>query len=106
MQYIKLMTDYQCEPLWWADGERVGPFDPASLPLSDETQQELAAWAERYEHWINLADPGNSPEVPASEQEAFESEGLRLWGKLRQELGPDYHISYFSQLQNQVLQPL
>ena len=93
MTAIRLMADYHCWPLWW-DGERVGNIDPAELPLSAATKDALAAWAELYDARLDPDDPAGSDDVSQAEQQAFETEGMRLWRQLQQELGSGYAVSY------------
>jgi hypothetical protein len=50
---IKLMADYGCDPLWWADADKVGNIDPAKLPLSQETINHLRKWATAYNATLN-----------------------------------------------------
>jgi len=104
---IKLMADYGCYPLWWAEGEMVGNIDPATLPLRDETVRGLINWATAYSQTLNWADPANSPGFPSLKDEAaFEREGISLWKQLRQELEPAYEVIYFSdRLQQLVSHP-
>lgn len=93
---IKLMSDYGCDPLWWAGDHRVGNINLATLPLSQEIIQRLYNLADAFDARLNLADPSDSPEVTPEEVERFEWEGLSLWKQLDQELSPDYEVVYFS----------
>ena len=36
---IELMADYNCYPLWWANGD--GNIDPSTLPLTSKTLQYM-----------------------------------------------------------------
>lgn len=94
---IRLMCDYQCWPLWWDEGQQPGVINPASLPLAQETVERSLAWAAMYDGLLNWDDPASSA-WGEGEQEAFEQEGLALWRRLRHELGPEYHVLYFSDL--------
>lgn len=95
---IKLMADYGCDPLWWADGDKVGNIDPGKLPLSQETINRLKKWASAYNETLNWQDPANSQGFPNQEAEAaFEEEGISLWKKLQIELVPNYEVVYFSE---------
>ncbi|MBS3025791.1 MAG: hypothetical protein HCA25_01500 [Dolichospermum sp. DET50] len=94
---IKLMADYGCDPLWWADADKVGNIDPARLPLSQETINHLRKWATDYNATLNWQDPGNSPDLSPEEEAAFEQEGISLWKQLQKELAPNYEVVYFSE---------
>ena len=105
MKTIKLMPDYQCWPLWWAEKDQVGNIDPKQLPLSISTQQALLRWADTYDKSLNMEDPASSPPWTAEESANFEKEGLRLWRVLRKELKDNYRVLYFSQLTHQLEYP-
>jgi hypothetical protein len=100
---IKLMADYGCDPLWWADADKVGNIDPAKLPLSQETINHLRKWATAYNATLNWQDPGNSPDLSPEAEAAFEQEGISLWKQLQKELAPNYEVIYFSEQLNQVV---
>jgi len=103
MTKIKLMTDYGCYPLWWADGDKVGNIDPAKLPLSQETAARLQKWADSFDDGLDWDDPGNSPSPTPEELAAFEREGISLWEQLQQELAPNYEVVYFSQILGRIM---
>ncbi|MBW4507192.1 MAG: hypothetical protein KME64_11860 [Scytonematopsis contorta HA4267-MV1] len=104
---IKLMLDYGCEPLWWADGDKVGNIDPKKLPLSQATIIRLHKLATTYNATLNWADPGNSPGFPTLESEAaFEEEEISLWKQLQQELAPNYEVVYFCERLGKVISHL
>jgi hypothetical protein len=101
---IKLMPDYGSWPLWWyKDTDRIGNIDPKTLNLSKWTIERLDAWARRYESYLDMDDPGNSPDQTPEEQQAFEQEGLALWDILQKELNDKYKVVYFSHLSHQIL---
>jgi hypothetical protein len=100
---IKLMADYGCDPLWWADADKVGNIDPARLPLSQETINRLRKWASAYNATLNWQDPANSPDLSPEEEAAFEEEGISLWKQLQTELAPNYQVVYFSELLGKVV---
>lgn len=104
VRQIRLMPDYRCWPLWWYGSEDVGNLDPAELGLSLALQAELQAWADVYDSWLNFDDPANSPSPSDAELEIFERTGIQLWRHLLQELGTEYKVVYFSQLQQRVLE--
>ncbi|QIR38664.1 hypothetical protein HCG51_19495 [Tolypothrix sp. PCC 7910] len=100
---IKLMADYGCDPLWWADADKVGNIDPAKLPLSQETINRLKNWASDYNASLNWQDPANSPDLSPEDEAAFEKEGTNLWKQLQTELAPNYRVIYFSELLGKVI---
>lgn len=94
---IKLMTDYQCWPLWYAEG-KVGNINPEELPLDAETIARLQSWAKAYDRTLNLDEPlDESCRFSEQELKDFEQEGISLWQKIREELGSDYEVIYHSQ---------
>ena len=95
-QYIKLMADYNCWPLWWAGDHDPDNIDPATLPLWPETVAHLERWAETFDSHLNPDDPSSSGFSDVTEAEAFEQEGIKLWKQLREELSPSYTIVYHS----------
>ncbi len=97
------MADYGCDPLWWADADKVGNIDPAKLPLSQETINRLKNWASDYNASLNWQDPANSPDLSPEAEAAFEEEGINLWKQLQIELAPNYQVIYFSELLGKVI---
>lgn len=101
---IKLMTDYNYYPLW--DMDDVGDIDPKELPLSEATIERLLNWQKIYDGIIDWDDPASAGFTSAQEEIAFEREGISLWKQLQKELGDEYEIIYFSQLQQRVVSHL
>ncbi|BAZ51330.1 hypothetical protein NIES4103_39790 [Nostoc sp. NIES-4103] len=97
------MADYGCDPLWWADADKIGNIDPARLPLSQESINRLRKWAADYNATLNWQDPANSSDLSAEAEEAFEEEGIKLWKQLQTELAPNYQVVYFSETLGKVL---
>ncbi|NET61258.1 MAG: hypothetical protein F6K47_35560 [Symploca sp. SIO2E6] len=94
---IKLMPDYGCYPLWWAEGNLIGNIDPATLPLSKETVKRLLDWATTCSQTLNWEDPASGSGFASQEaEEEFEPEGMSLWNQLQEELAEDYEVLYFS----------
>ena len=93
---IRLMADYFCHPLWHDGGVNVGDIDPASLPISDELQRDLDAWARAFDAILDMDDPGNKGgfESPQAAND-FISQGAQLAQRLRVELGPDWDVAYW-----------
>lgn len=97
MQKIKLMTDYNCHPLWWYDSEKVGNINPEMLPLSPEIIARLHAFAEAKDARLDWDYPPNTPPLTAAEIEMIEQEGVSLWQELKSELKSQYEVVYFSE---------
>lgn len=93
--FLKLMRDYQCHPLWEVGD--VGNVDPADLPLKKATLQRLQLWSEVYNRSIDSKDPETFLESQDSEQATREDEieGVKIWILLREELHPQFLVSYF-----------
>ncbi|WP_146779526.1 hypothetical protein [Vreelandella sulfidaeris] len=86
MNSIKVMTDYQCFPIWHYGGDNVGDIDPATLPISKELVASLLAWASTYDATLNIEDPIKSGFPNESAQNEFIKKGLELAQKLKSEL--------------------
>ena len=98
---IKLMADYKYYPLW--DLDDIGDIDPSELPLSSHTIARLLQWQKNYDEIMNWDDPASSDFAKEEDRVAFEREGISLWQQLQKELGDEYEVRYFSQLQGKVL---
>jgi hypothetical protein len=93
---IKLMADYFCHPLWHNGGVDVGDIEPASLPISEDLQRDLDAWARAFDAILDMDDPANkggfeSPQAVAR----FVADGAQLAQRLRDELGPGWDVDYW-----------
>lgn len=104
VQRIKLMADFDCYPLW--DMDDGGDIDPTDLPLSKAIIERLLNWQKIYDGIIDWDDPAAAGFASEQEEIAFEREGVCLWQQLQKELGDEYEIVYFSQLQQQVVSHL
>jgi hypothetical protein len=91
---IKLMPDYGCWPLWLE--EDLEDFDTEELAIQPETRFRLKRWAAVHDAMLNWDDPGNTPDWPPEVSHWFDQEGIALWRILREELGPEYEVSYYS----------
>ena len=101
---LKLMTDYQCHPLWeYENNELINNPAPNTLPLCNETIARLEKWAGDYDATLNLEDPVSSGFANQDNEEAFELEGINLWYQLRKELGADYEVVYYSHKLKKIL---
>lgn len=92
MNFIKLMPDYQCFPLWDMTPGAYGDLDPKILPISEALQMQLMDWAQVYDTTLNLDDPMNSGFKTVDAKHAFEAEGMRLADRLRKELGAEFEV--------------
>ncbi|CBN54685.1 MULTISPECIES: hypothetical protein [Kamptonema] len=104
VQRIKLMADFDCYPLW--DRDDGGDIEPWELPLSEETIERLLNWQKIYDGIIDWDDPASAGFASEQEEIAFEREGISLWQQLQKELGDEYEIVYFSQLQHRIVSHL
>ncbi|HYV50050.1 MAG TPA: hypothetical protein VFA20_34580 [Myxococcaceae bacterium] len=100
---LRLMPDYDCHPLWETLPDGVRNVAPEELSLSPGLRQELRAWAARYDATLNRDDPSASGFKSAEDERDFEETGVRLWERLRQEMGARAEVSYFSQLEHREL---
>ena len=100
---IKLMADYQSWPLWWSGNEGSGNIEPKSLPISAETVERLNRWSNVFDTQLNLDDPSTIQPLQGIRLNRFESEGIALWQKLREELSDAYEVVYFSSLEKKLL---
>jgi len=87
------MADYQCFPLWEASPGAVGNIDPKDLPISSSLQQELMAWAAKFDATLNMDDPASSGFKSELEADEFRMNGEALAQRLRKELGSSYAVT-------------
>lgn len=100
---IKIMPDYNCYPLWQISDGLVININPGELPLSPELKGLLSDWQNKYDDTLNKMDPINSGFRTREDEMNFELQGLTIWKRLIREIGNEYVISYFSTLQNKIL---
>lgn len=93
---IRLMADHSPTALWAFDGM----IEYHHVPVSNDTLKKIKDWHIIYCNWLDWEDPGNSPEPPLEEQEAFDKEGIEIWKQLIDELGDDYEVVYFGHKPN------
>jgi hypothetical protein len=93
---IKLMAEYGGTVLWGVDAADIGAIDPDHLPLTADLKAALRAWADTYDKTLNQEYPPDSGFASPAEEEAFETEGRRLWRDLQAQLGPEYKVVYKS----------
>jgi hypothetical protein len=84
---LRLMTDYQCNALWFdADDEGVGDIPTEQLGLSWSLSRDLDAWALSYDESIDMADPGGARRWSTLQEQEHERQGQALMQRLRTEL--------------------
>lgn len=88
------MTDYDCSPLW--DMDEGLQIDIDDLPLTHSTKERLLKWSDIYDEILNMDDPASSGFASKEDEEAFEEEGIKLWQKLKEEIGKNCQVFYFS----------
>jgi hypothetical protein len=91
---IKVMTDYECAPLWWDEAGRIGDIKPEDLALSPQLVTELWAWAGTYDATLDHDDPRASGFASASDEQAFEEQGRLLASAVASEL-PEWSVRYW-----------
>ena len=96
MRKIKLMADYDCYPLWEIFSDGMENIAPSSLLLPKSLAVKLDLWGEKYDKTMNQEDPSTSGFGSNHSLAAFEIEGKALYGELKQELGDDFIVTYFS----------
>jgi len=70
----------------------LGDFDPAQLPISQETLQRLLRWQEVYNSTYEDEYPYNASFPNEEAREIWGREGTRLWVQLTKELGSEYEV--------------
>jgi hypothetical protein len=58
-QSIKLMADYDCDPLWALDDGLFGCFLPEEIGLSSDLCRDLNAWSDAFTASLDRDDPSN-----------------------------------------------
>jgi hypothetical protein len=82
---IKVMTDYNCYPLWAMDEELISPFSPQHLGASMELENDLWAWAGEFDLSFDMDDPAKSRWSEERYQQHIE-QGLALARRIKGEL--------------------
>jgi hypothetical protein len=57
---IKLMADYDCDPLWAMDDGYSGCFPPEDIGLSNDLCRDLKIWSDAFSAALDRDDPSNS----------------------------------------------
>ncbi|WP_085690281.1 MULTISPECIES: hypothetical protein [unclassified Pseudomonas] len=92
MNFIKLMPDYECHPLWNMSPGEYGDIDPLDLPISDVLKSRLKVWATKYDETLDMNYPPNSGFKSKVLELVFKEEGKLLAELLQRELGAEYVI--------------
>lgn len=97
---LTLMADYYCYPLWRreTDGVREN-IDPATLDISVELQQQLAAWDDQYQAIYRPDDPVASAFTSGEAEARFVRQGYQLLQALQRQL-PAVEWRYFDVARN------
>lgn len=99
---LKLMPDYECFALW--DADNIENINPAYLPISDDLKARIGRWEDSYDATLNQDDPTASGFQNDEEENTFDSEGRFIWKELKKELGDSYDVSYFSIVENSLIE--
>ena len=91
---IKVMHDYQCDPLWVKRADIFMPESPDRHGLSASLVGRLEAWRLWGESRTNLADPHDSRVISEEEAAGFDAEGRLLAARIGTEL-PGATVSYW-----------
>jgi hypothetical protein len=97
------MAEYNFVVLWSEDPNTKYPIETDELPLTPETKAMIHKWAERYNNSLNWDDPANTPPWDPADLRDFENEGIRIWLRLREELGPQFDVGYRSEILRRTL---
>jgi hypothetical protein len=81
---VKVMAEYQCDPLWSIDEDLYGCFAPADLGLSPELVADFQSWSDAYDNSYDADDPLNS-RWTAEQQAAHVAEERALAVRLKRE---------------------
>jgi hypothetical protein len=103
MKNLKLMADYNCFAIW--DVDAPDNLNPDELPISDALKSRIHAWEQKFDSTLNRADPASSGFITEEALRIFDSEGLKIWECLREELGSEYHVQYYSRIKRNLLDP-
>jgi hypothetical protein len=100
---LRLMAEYECFPLWETTESGLLNLAPEQLPISQDLQAALRAWAMLWEATYNRADPIKSGFPDDSATQRFVAQGHRLWQRLRTELDGGFEITYYSVVEDRPL---
>lgn len=92
--HIKLMSEYECYPLWCYEDDIPINIDPESLFISDALKNDITKWSEKYEATYVKQNPIEFGFKTQSEERKFIEEGYILESRLQKELGTRYKVSF------------
>lgn len=99
------MADFKCFPIWEVfDNNGVDEVDPKGLPITEDLKLALHNWMLCYDQTLNEDYPPDSGFASPAEEAEFGAEGKRLWKELKEQLGPEYRVTYFSRLEGRMLE--
>jgi hypothetical protein len=88
---LKVMTDYQCWPLWISPTlENPNPRDVVSAPLADR----LLAWAAKLDATYDAEVGQDSGFKTEAEEAAHDAEGRELARLVAAEVGDRYKVTF------------
>src|SRR5262245_17017201 len=96
------MADYYCSPLWDRDGDPYN-INLDTLPISSQLKRDLDEWAGRYDANFN-DDHTLIGFASPKDRIKFVEDGRELWTQLQVELGSDYTVAFFDDIQQQLLE--
>src|SRR4051812_18027096 len=102
---LRLMTDYDCYPIWERTPGGLRNVAPESLPIPADLAKAIEAWADRYDNILNREDPASTAFASEDDERDFEETGLRLWIALREALGDRAEVTYYSHKERRDLTP-
>ncbi len=100
---IKVMADYDCDPLWILDEEIFDNVPPNArwLGLNDDLVAALDRWAAEYDATLNRDDPIESGFPSSEDKTRFVRRGRELAEQVAAEVGTAFSVSYFDRLEGQ-----
>jgi hypothetical protein len=103
MRNLKLMADYNCFATW--DTDAPDNVNPDELPISMELKSRIHEWEAEFDSTLNRSDPASSGFPTEAALRYFDLEGMKIWQSLKDELGSEYHVQYFSRASHTLLDP-
>lgn len=97
-EVIRVLSDYECHPLWLSGDQTYLNIPPGSLPISEELAGLLEQWAHEYDRTLDRDNPASSGFARPEDLRAFVQRGRELSVRLQSELGRSWRVVYFDQL--------
>lgn len=96
---IRLHADYECYPLWIEKEDGLSNVEPSTLSLVPSPLAErITRWGEEYDKTYKPDDPIESGFPAPDEERAFDATGETLWQELKETLGDEHEVAYYSVL--------